>query len=87
MESLGLEDNWSRMMRLGRSEIIGRYRTIDVVVRVRRGRRLACVNPASPPLGARTLDSPERWCPPDGGKQQHKARRGVGGNEAWAPIP
>ena len=26
---LGLEDNWSRMMRLGRSEIIGRYRTID----------------------------------------------------------
>ena len=23
---LGLEDNWSRMMRLGRSEIIGRYR-------------------------------------------------------------
>ena len=26
---LGLEDNWSRMMRLGRSEIIGRYRPID----------------------------------------------------------
>lgn len=26
---LGLEDNWSRMMRLGRSEIIGRYRSID----------------------------------------------------------
>lgn len=26
---LGLEDNWSRMMRLGRSEIIGCYRTID----------------------------------------------------------
>ena len=26
---LGLEDNWSRMMRLGRSEIVGRYRPID----------------------------------------------------------
>ncbi|WP_165218412.1 pitrilysin family protein [Schaalia sp. ZJ1691] len=27
--ALGLEDNWSRMMRLGRAEINGRYRTVE----------------------------------------------------------
>lgn len=27
--ALGLEDNWSRMMRLGRAEINGRYRTVN----------------------------------------------------------
>ncbi|WP_022868076.1 M16 family metallopeptidase [Schaalia vaccimaxillae] len=27
--ALGLEDNWSRMMRLGRAEISGTYRTVD----------------------------------------------------------
>ena len=27
--ALGLEDNWSRMMRLGRSELVGRYKSVD----------------------------------------------------------
>lgn len=30
---LGLEDNWSRMMRLGRSEVMGRYRVVEETLR------------------------------------------------------
>ena len=30
--ALGLEDNWSRMVRLGRSELSGRYLTVDTAL-------------------------------------------------------
>lgn len=64
---LGLEDNWSRMMRLGRSEIMGRYRVVEETLRdiesvdAQQVRSLASRLAAR--LRARAVVLPRQWEP------------------------